>query len=95
MASYGSKLTFDKTDLDNFPARVFLDFPRKIGFRVSGTKIRLGDELEVLKTRKMMCVFPGFSRGQIIQTSQTPTRMIFLRPPNLPKPSKHVSTIGF
>ncbi len=39
--------------------------------------------------------FPGFSRGQIIQTSQTPTRMIFPRPPKLPKPSKHVSTIGF
>ena len=38
MASYGSKLTFEKTDLDHFPARVFLDFPRKIGFRVSGTK---------------------------------------------------------
>ena len=23
---YGSKLTFEKTDLDHFPARVFLDF---------------------------------------------------------------------
>ena len=38
MASHGSKLTFEKTDLDHFPARVFLDFPRRIGFRVSGTK---------------------------------------------------------
>ena len=32
------KLTFEKTDLDHFPVRVFLDFPRKIGFRISGTK---------------------------------------------------------
>jgi len=31
------KLTFEKTDLDHFPVRVFLDFPRKIGFRLSGT----------------------------------------------------------
>ena len=37
-SSYGSKCTFDKTDLDHFPARVFLYFPRKMGFRVSGTK---------------------------------------------------------
>ena len=95
MASYGSKLTFDKTDLDHFPARVFSDFPRKIEFRVSRTKQK-GDDLQVLKTRRMTFAgFPDFSLGQIIQTSQTPTRMIFPRPPNLPKPSKHVSTIGF
>jgi len=38
MASYGSKLTFDKTDLDHFPARVLCVFFKKIGFMVSWTK---------------------------------------------------------
>ena len=96
MASYGSKLTFEKTDLDHFPARVFLDFPRKNGFRVSGTKKRIGDELQVLKNSEIgFGGFPDFYLGQKIKTRHTSMRMIFPRPLNLPKPSKHVTTIGF
>ena len=53
MASYGSKLTFEKTDLDHFPARVFLDFPRKLHLGFLGQK-QIGDELQVLKTQKMI-----------------------------------------
>ena len=58
---HGSKLTFDKTDIDNFPACVFLYFPKQMDLGLLGTKRRIGDELEVLKTRKMILVgFPAF-----------------------------------
>ena len=53
---HGSKLTFDKTYIDNFPARVFLYFPQKMDLGFLGTKRKIGDELEVLKTRKMILV---------------------------------------
>jgi hypothetical protein len=57
VARHGSKLTFDKTDLDHFPPRIFLYFQKKN----MGQKRRIGDELEVLKTRKMiLVVFPAF-----------------------------------
>ena len=56
MASYGSKLTFDKTDLDHFSARVFLDFPRKIGFRVYGVKKSVTN----YKCQKLENDFGGF-----------------------------------
>ena len=95
MASYGSKLNFDKTDLDHFLARVFFYF-QKTKYRVSGTNTKNRWRVRSVKNSKSdFCGFPGFSRGQIVQTSQTPTRMIFPRPPKPPKPSKHVSTVGF
>ena len=70
MAPHGSKSTFDKTDFDPFSGARLLVFSKKkkdLGFM--GRKRRIGDELEVLKTRQMILVgFPGFSGGQIIQT---------------------------
>ena len=89
MASYGSKLTFDKTDLDHFPARVFLYVPRKSDLGFLGTKKKNRWRIRSVKN------FKNEFGGQMLQTSQTPTRRIFPRPPKLPKPSKHVSTIGF
>ena len=48
MASYGSKSTFDKTDLDHFPARVFLCFQNIVKGFLEQTKSC--DELEVFKS---------------------------------------------
>ena len=48
-------------------------------------KRRIGEELEVSKTRKMTLVgFRTFCLGHIIQTPQTSMRIIFPRPPNHP-----------
>ena len=56
MAPYGSKSTFDKTDLDPFSgARLFVYF-QKMNLGFLGHKRRIGDELEVLETRQMMFV---------------------------------------
>ena len=85
MASYGSKLIFGKTDLDHFPARVFFDFSRKYDLGFLGQKRIIGDELQVLKTRKMIFGgFPEFSLGQIKKTRHTSMRMIFRVPPTSP-----------
>ena len=96
MASDGSKLAFEKTDLDHFPACVFLDFPRKIGFRVSGTKKKNRSRITSVKNSKNdFGGFPALSRDQIIQNSARSTRMIFPCTFQTPKLPKHVNKIVF
>ena len=51
----------DKTDIDYFPARVFLYFSRKYDLGFLGQKRRIGDELYMLNTRKInLAVFLVF-----------------------------------
>ena len=67
----------------------------KEGFGVSGTKKKNRWRVRSVKNSKNdFRGFPDFSLGQIIKTRHTSMRMIFPRLPNLPKPSKHVTTIG-
>ena len=91
VARHDSKLTF-KTDLDHLPARVFFYFQTKHDVGSLGTKRRIGDELEVLKTRRMSLV--GFRASPLTKCFKTqPDRLLwFFRVlPRPPKPPKHVS----
>ena len=86
MASRGSKLTFNLTDLDHFSARVFLDFPRKMGFRVSGTKKKNRRRItSVKKSENDFGGFPDFSSMCDEKTRRTSMRIIFPPPPQPPK----------
>ena len=59
MAQYGSKSTFDGADFDPFSGARLFAFPQKTDLGFLGQKRRIGDELEVLKTRQMiLVVFP-------------------------------------
>ena len=56
MAPYCSNYVFEKMNLDYCSARVFSGFSQTRDLRLLGTIRRIGDELEVVKIKKMMSV---------------------------------------
>ena len=73
----------------------FWIFQEKWDLGFLGQKRRIGDELQVLKTRKMiLVVFLTFHRCVTKKLVAHRCVWFFPMPPNLPKPSKHATTIG-